>query len=229
MRTHILQHSDGTPPGAVLQWLRDKGHKHDLRRLDIGHSLPDLSETELIVILGGPMNVDDVKDHPWLRDEKLFLEGAIAAGKSCLGLCLGGQLLAQTLGAKVTKNTHWEVGWHPVQLEGGSELTVFQWHQDTFTLPNKAERIATNSITENQGFRFGRNVVGVQFHPEATTEWVVECAEEVPYPVGPHVQSGPKILEGQNFLVPMRTWFFDLLNELEKQTLTISRERESVR
>jgi GMP synthase-like glutamine amidotransferase len=211
MRAHILQHSDGTPPGTVVQWLQQKGIGYEIRCLHKGDQLPSLSETDLLVILGGPMNVDDVVEHPWLTTEKDFLKKAIHAGKACLGLCLGGQMLAQTLGARVGKNQHWEVGWHPVKLDDGRELIVFQWHQDTFSLPPGSKRMATNAITENQAFRYGENVIGIQFHPEATKEWVKECAEEKPYPCGPFVQPQSVVLDGEIYLQEMRDWFFRVL------------------
>ncbi len=221
MKITILQHSNGTPPGTVLDWIKERGHQADVRRLQdtpAGQSLlPSLSETEFLIILGGPMNVDDVDKHPWLNDEKKFLRQAIEGNKPCVGLCLGGQLLAQTLGATVRKHKHWEVGWHSVQLNGGKkDLTVFQWHQDTFGLPEGAMRIATNSITENQGFRFRDHVVGLQFHPEATPEWVKECTEEEDYPQGPYVQDEATVMAGLDHLPQLRRWFFELLDEVEK-------------
>lgn len=190
-----------------------------------GAALPDLGKVDWLVILGGPMNVDDMRLHPWLKKEKEFLRDAIRASVPCLGLCLGAQLLAQTLGADVRKNANWEVGWHPVRLKSGNDLTVFQWHQDTFDLPDGAIRTATNSITENQSFLYGQHVIGTQFHPEATKAWVEEFADENPYPAGPFVQSPEQVLGGSHHLPAMRAWFFDLLEGLE--TLALARKRDS--
>jgi GMP synthase-like glutamine amidotransferase len=223
MNIAVLQHSKGTPPGTLLDWIKEKGRSYQLVKLHEGDALPKLSDVHMVVVLGGPMNVDDVEKHPWLRDEKEFLRQAIAAQKTCLGLCLGGQLLAQVLGATVKKHTHWEVGWHPVFFghEGADRLMVFQFHQDTFDIPQGATRIATNRICENQGFIFGRNVVGLQFHPEASEEWVRECATEKPYPEGQHVQPVDQVIEDIVFITPMRKWFFSLLDRME----SVTRER----
>jgi GMP synthase-like glutamine amidotransferase len=219
MRIHVLQHSELTPPGSVLDWLQLKNHRYSVVRVDKDEPLPALSETDWIIILGGKMNVDQLQEYPWLAREKLFLKEAVDAHKTCLGICLGGQLLAQTLGAEVRPNDHWETGWHPVQLgvhlDQDLRLTAFHWHEDTFSLPNGAIRIATNLITENQGFMFGDHIVGLQFHPEAKEEWIKQCAESDPYPSGPYTQNPEDVLKGTIFLHPMRKWFFELLNKME--------------
>jgi len=213
----ILQHSSGTPPGSLLEWAGARGHRPDLRLLHDGASLPALNEFDLLVSLGGPMNVDDVEEFPWLADEKRLLREAVGAGRRCLGLCLGGQLMAQALGGDVRPNLHWEAGWHPVTLNDGRRLTVFQWHQDAFTPPAGAERIATNDITPNQGFRLGASAIGLQFHPEATADWIRECSKEEPYPQGPYVQRPEEIVAGlAPHLAEMRAWFFGLLDGLVK-------------
>jgi len=209
----------------VLDWLKLKNHSYSTVRLFEGESLPSLSETDWLIILGGPMNVDEVDQHPWLGEEKEFLRHAIAEGKTCLGLCLGGQLLAQALGATVRKNESWEAGWHTVQIGSnqiGSDfrLTVFQWHQDTFALPEGATRVATNRNCENQAFAYGDHVVGLQFHPEATEDWVRECLEDKEQPSGPHAQKPEQMLENIIFIHPMRKWFFELLDRMESVTRT---------
>jgi GMP synthase-like glutamine amidotransferase len=214
MKISVLQHSEGTPPGSILNWATQRGHHIDLYKLHQGDTLPELHSIGLLVILGGPMNVNDVELFPWLAAEKRFLKSAIDSGAACLGLCLGGQLLAQILGARVQKNNHWEVGWHQIALEGATNLAVFQWHQDCFELPPGAERIATNTITENQAFRFGKKILGFQFHPEATAEWVKECSEDQDYPVGPFVQSPAEVMAGVQQLPAMQKWFFGVLDSL---------------
>lgn len=233
LRVHVLQHSELAPPGTVLDWLKARGHAATLVRLYGGDSLPTAVETDWLIVLGGEMNVDDTAQFPFLVEEKKLLREAIAAKKTCLGLCLGGQLLAQSLGAAVKKNPDWEVGWHTVHFGGGvgngpghsaaagpdSRLMVFQWHQDTFDLPADGVRVATNRVTENQGFMFGDRVVGLQFHPEVNEEWVKAKVEKTdPMPEGAHVQTKEQILEGVIFATPLRKWFYDLLGRLETIT-----------
>lgn len=224
LRVHVLQHSDDTPPGSVLDWLKTKGHAATLVRLHQGDALPSTDETDWLIVLGGGMNVDETDKHPWLIEEKKLLREAVEKKITCLGLCLGGQLLAQTLGAEVKTHEHWEVGWHTVHFgqTGGERLMVFQWHQDAFGLPEGAIRVATNRATENQGFAYKDHVVGLQFHPEATEEWITTLADE-PKPEGAHVQTKEQILEGMIFLTPLRKWFFDLLSRLEQITFAHKR------
>lgn len=218
MKITVLQHSTDTPVGTLSDWAEKKGHQLDIRQLFAGADLPHLSQVEWLVILGGPMNVDEHEKHPWLVKEKAFIKQAVAEGRLCLGLCLGGQLLAQALGARVSRHTHWEVGWHPIEFNSGEKLHMFQWHQDTFEIPDGAQRIATNEVTLNQGFTFKDHVVGLQFHPEATDEWVHECMIESPYPTGPYVQSPDLLREGLIYRPKMTAWFFKLLDQMETKT-----------
>jgi len=218
LRVAILQQSEGTPPGSSLEWLADRGHDYVLCRLDRNQSLPSLDDVDMIIVLGGSMNVDDLELHPWLATEKAWLKQAITTGKTCLGLCLGGQLLAQIMGGKVRKHAHWEVGWHPVNFTNGKILTVFQFHQDTFDLPDRARLFASNPITVHQAFSIGHRTIGLQFHPEATEAWIRECSNEKPYPLGPYVQTPQQLREGIGYLAPMKIWFFDLLDQLAAMT-----------
>ena len=224
LRVHVLQHAESTPPGSVLDWLKAKGHAATVVRLFNGDSLPNVDETDWLILLGGSMNVDQTDEFPFLVEEKRLIHAALEKKITCLGLCLGGQLLAQSLGATIKKNSEWEVGWHTVHFGNGStpesRLTVFQWHQDTFDLPAGATRVATNRMSENQGFAFGEGVVGLQFHPEATEDWVkAKTSEDQILPSGAHVQTKEQMLAGVIFLTPLRKWFFDLLNRLEQITI----------
>lgn len=222
VRIAILQHSKDTPPGTLIDWIESRRHPYTVHHLYEGQPLPTLSEFDWLVVLGGAMNVDETEKHPWLVEEKRLIRTALDERKTCLGLCLGGQLLAQCMGAQVKKNTLMEVGWHPIQLgthlDSDQRLMVFQWHEDAFDLPEGAIRVATNRTTENQGFFFGDHAVGLQFHPEASEEWVRACSEEQPYPTGSHVQSPELLIEGLVFLTPMKKWFFDLLSRMESMT-----------
>jgi GMP synthase-like glutamine amidotransferase len=218
-RIHLIQHSDGSGPGSTYEWLTSKKLEATLVRMHKGDRLPAVEDTDWIIVFGGPMNVDEVEAHPFLIEEKAFLKKALDAKKTLLGVCLGGQLLAQTLGAKVTKAPEWEVGWHVVHLgqnqDAEQRLVVFQWHQDTFGLPPGAHRVASNTICENQAYFFGDRVVGVQFHPEATEEWVIECAADTDYPSGKSVQTPVQLVEGMMYQRPLKKWYFDLLNRME--------------
>jgi GMP synthase (glutamine-hydrolysing) len=136
-----------------------------------------------LIVLGGPMNVDEVEKHPFLVDEIQWIRQAAQAGIPMLGICLGSQLLAKAFGAKVYPNGTKEIGWYPLELTpaaaedrlfAGStpNLTVFQWHGDTFDLPPGAIHLAQSPLCRNQAFRIGTSVYGLQFHIEMTSEMV---------------------------------------------------------
>jgi GMP synthase-like glutamine amidotransferase len=222
LRIHILQPSEKTPPGAIDEWVRSKNHDVKLVRLFTGDPLPKVDETDWLITLGGRMSVSEQIDYPWIPEVMNLLRDAYRAHKTGLGICLGAQLYAEALGGKVRRNDHWEVGWFPVKLgppnSTMANLKVYEHHQDTFELPPSAVRIATNEAARNQGFALGDRVVALQFHPEATPEWIEEGFRDDPYQTGPWVQSPEEIRNGMDSLAPMRKWFFALLDQLEAVT-----------
>jgi GMP synthase (glutamine-hydrolysing) len=136
-----------------------------------------------LVVMGGPMNVDQTDRFPYLATEVQWLRAAVRAELPTLGICLGAQLLAKALGARVSPNRVKEIGWYEIDLEPEALLDgllagsrpreiVFQWHGDTFDLPCGAVRLARGKTCENQAFRYGPSAYGVQFHPEMTAEMV---------------------------------------------------------
>ncbi|HZZ71495.1 MAG TPA: gamma-glutamyl-gamma-aminobutyrate hydrolase family protein [Pirellulales bacterium] len=148
-----------------------------------------------LIVMGGPMNVDEVDRYPFLALEVALLQRAIAASLPVLGICLGSQLLAKAAGARVYPNAIKEIGWYPLQVEPAAaedplfhdwplESTVFQWHGDTFDLPSGAVWLARSALCRQQAFRVGSAAYGLQFHIEMTErmidEWLCEsggCAE----------------------------------------------------
>jgi len=140
-----------------------------------------------LIVMGGPMNVDQVNEYPFLFEEVRLIEKLLSEEKPVLGICLGAQLIAKALGSKVFPNKEKEVGWHPVELTkqadtdpvfGGvpPSLNVLHWHGDTFHLPSGAVHLARSSRCENQAFRWGRHTYGLQFHLEVTPSMVVSWA-----------------------------------------------------
>jgi GMP synthase (glutamine-hydrolysing) len=131
-----------------------------------------------LVVLGGPMSVDDTAEHPHLITELHLIEQALQRGVPVLGICLGAQLIAKALGARVSRNAEKEIGWHDVvpTAEGRTDLlftnfgereTLFHWHSDTFEIPHGAVHLAESALCSNQAFRYGTNIYGFQFHLEA--------------------------------------------------------------
>jgi GMP synthase (glutamine-hydrolysing) len=195
MNVLIIKHVDIEGPGLIEYCLRQRKIPYQILCLGTDDLLPKPDGFTHIVLLGGPMNVYEEDRYPFLRGEDLFIKEAIQRGKHILGICLGAQLIAKALGAKVTRAPSKEIGWYDVSLteEGCGDpffaslpktFRVFQWHEDTFEIPKWAKLLATSTAVPNQAFRYGDNAYGLQFHLEVTTEmiraWMEEYKEEAP-------------------------------------------------
>jgi GMP synthase (glutamine-hydrolysing) len=168
-----------------------------VRYLDVGFArieAPDPVAPSLMVVLGGPISASDDARYPTLVPLLTMIEKRIAAGLPILGICLGAQLIARALGARVYSAGHTELGWSPLTLtEAGraspvrhvdGELTsMLHWHGDTFDLPTGATRLASTPACENQAFVFGDHVLGLQCHPEIRADrfepWLIGNAGEL--------------------------------------------------
>ena len=179
MRAHYLQHVPFEGLGSIEAWLVDAGYEITGTQLYTSPLLPEVEDIDLLVIMGGPMSVNEEQDYPWLAAEKAFIRRVIEAGKATLGICLGAQLIANALGGEVFKNSVKEIGWFPIRAaktsnEAGfqfpEEITVFHWHGETFSLPTGAVRIAESEGCKNQAFQLGAHVIGLQFHLETTPD-----------------------------------------------------------
>ncbi len=195
MNVHYLQHVPFEDLGSMEPWLRAQGHRLSATHLYRGEVLPEPSAPDALIVMGGPMNVADDAQHPWLTAEKDFLEAFIReTDKPVLGICLGAQLIAHVLGARVGRNAAPEIGWFPVTpdpafsasrwghcLEPG--MPVFHWHGDSFDLPAAALPVGHTSACANQGFVLDDRIVGLQFHLETTAEsarhLVRACGDEL--------------------------------------------------
>ena len=179
MRIHCLQHVTYEGPGSILRWARQKGHGFTRSHLPDGHRLPAADSFDMLVVMGGPMSVHDEAAHPWLVEEKRFIGAAIRDGKKVLGVCLGSQLVAQALGARVYRNEAKEIGWFKVMKAEDAkrselsqafpdEMEVLHWHGETFDMPKGAIHLARSEACQNQAFVHGGRVLGLQFHLEMT-------------------------------------------------------------
>lgn len=173
MRVHVLQHADGEGLGSLAEWFLLQDASISTLRVDLNPDFPHIDEFDWLVILGGPMGAYDEDLYSWLKTEKEFIRQAIEANKRVLGICLGGQLIASAMGAKVYTNKQKEIGWFPIQKTNNiapwldSEQHFLCWHGDYFDLPESAISFATSDITEHQGFYLGPRVWALQFHIEA--------------------------------------------------------------
>lgn len=202
MKIHIFQHAHFEVPGNMLDIISKQNNTITYTRFFEDFELPQFSDIDLLIILGGPMSIHDEEIYPWLRIEKKFIRKAIDLGKKVLGICLGSQLLANVLGADVFPNNQKEIGWYNIQkadIENCNflskfpgEVRAFHWHGDTFDVPDGATRIFKSQATQNQGFIYNNNVVALQFHWElekANVEKLIEF-------------SGIDITEGQFIQTP---------------------------
>ena len=177
MRVVVIMHVENEGPGAFRDLLAAAGIEVRVARLHLGDALPEPREFDAALSMGGPMNVYEEERYPFLREETRFLQMAAALELPVLGICLGAQMIAKAAGAAVTKNRVEEVGWRTVDLTDAgvadplfrglpAVLPVFQWHGDTFAVPDGGALLATGVDCHNQAFRFRRSY-GLQFHLEA--------------------------------------------------------------
>jgi len=192
MRAHYLQHVPFEGLGSIEPWLESNGYELTHTRFFESTVLPDPKTIDFLVIMGGPMSVNDEDVYSWLVSEKQFIHEVIESEKPVLGICLGAQLIASAMGGRVFPNPVKEIGWFPIytvdSIVGSvfsfpSSETVFHWHGETFDMPPGAIRLARSEGCENQAFQIGKSVIGLQFHLETTPEsaWqiVSHCRDEL--------------------------------------------------
>ncbi|MCF7787941.1 MAG: type 1 glutamine amidotransferase [Prosthecobacter sp.] len=191
MNVHILQHVPFEGIGSMEPWLRMQSANITRTRFFESWTLPDVSSLDLVIAMGGPMSVNDEDELPWLVQEKQFIRAAIQQGVPVLGICLGAQLIASALGARVYAGMQREIGWFDIEAVPHASgtfafpktATVFHWHGETFDLPDGAVHLARSAACEHQAFQIGTNVIGLQFHLETTPESaeaiITHCRDEL--------------------------------------------------
>jgi GMP synthase-like glutamine amidotransferase len=183
MRLHFIQHVPFEQPGFLESWAARNHDFITFSRLYESDYFPEPELIDFLVVLGGPMSVNDTAKYTWMKRELDFLEKAVKKRKKILGICLGAQMLARVLGGSVYRNIYPEIGWHPVRLapaarnlplfEGFPDSWIaFLWHQETFAIPPMGFRIAESAACPNQGFLYDDHVMALQFHMECERETV---------------------------------------------------------
>lgn len=181
-KIHCFRHVSFEGLGCMKKWFNEKSYP--ITYTDFFESdfrIPSPQDYDVLIIMGGPMGTYEEEQYAWLKAEKEAIRKAIDNHKAVIGICLGSQLIANTLGAKVYKNAEKEIGWWKIKFsnEGkkvapfdtfNEEITVFQWHGDTFDIPKGATRIASSDICKNQAFIYNHKVLGLQFHFEVDKE-----------------------------------------------------------
>jgi len=188
---HVLQHVPFEGPGCIRTWLDQQGFLISTTHLYRDETLPDIQQIDFLIIMGGPMSVNDEIDYPWLAKEKQLIRRAVDRQIPVLGICLGAQLIASAAGARVFANHQKEIGWFPVHAVNKADscfcfpaaCTVFHWHGETFDLPDHAILLASSNACSHQAFQIGANAIGLQFHLETTKEsalaMVDNCGSEL--------------------------------------------------
>lgn len=190
----VVKHIACEGLGLWQEFFSEKEIKLEIVELQEVHSLPPPERYKAVFVLGGPMNVYEEDAYPFLKEEDRFIKRALERGVPFVGFCLGAQLLAKALGAKITQNPAREIGWFEVSLTEQGRIDpmfdslsecfeVFQWHGDTFTIPEGAVRLAVSKLCKNQAFRYGKTAYGFQFHveikPDMVSQWVTEYSEDL--------------------------------------------------
>lgn len=167
----VLQHVPHEGPGLIAKWAKENQHQLKVHSLfNKKDHVP--TDSEFLIVLGGPMGVGDTAEFPWLKEERDLIKQLIDKEKPVFGVCLGAQQIATALGSTISMNNQKEIGWFPVNRTATKlsffpeRLDVFHWHQETFSLPNGATRLFASEACSNQGFLYGENVIGLQFHFE---------------------------------------------------------------
>ena len=229
-RLHYLQHVKFENLNYIKTWAENNNFMISQTALYDNDPFPDHDQYDWLIILGGPMNIYEYNKFPWLKAEKEFIEKAIHDNKKVVGICLGAQLIAHALGAKIYKNEFKEIGWFPVKRTDESaksrifsdlpvHFQAFHWHGDTFDIPYGSVRTVSSSACENQAFEYNNGrVIGLQFHLESTIDsvnlLVQNCADEITE--GEFIQSEEKIISGNYNINDSNQTLIKLLNNLNR-------------
>ncbi len=228
MHIHYFQHDHFEDLGYIGDWAERNNITTSVTRFDLKPELPSMENFDWLVILGGKMGVNDSVEYPWITAEIGFIKSAVESGKIVIGICLGSQMVASALGAKIYKNTEPESGFYPVNFNENihtdpvfrhfsAKLEVMQMHFDIFDLPLGAVSMADSKITPFQAFRFGNNVFALQFHFEVTEAnapvFIREITPEIVYGT-PLVQKPAEMLQEIGHCKLNNQVFAKVLNEI---------------
>ena len=207
-------------------------HSINYTRFYENHKIPNIVDFDLLIILGGPMSVNEEEKYTWLKTEKIAIKEAIEKNKIVIGICLGSQLIANVLGEEVYKNSEKEIGWFDINLIEQKEsentlnlkekrLKVFHWHGETYKLPENSNHLAYSECCENQAFLYNKRILGLQFHLEVTQKSIVTMIENGRNELnkGKYIQLENEILEQAEYIESNNKLMFQILDNLTKKSL----------
>jgi GMP synthase-like glutamine amidotransferase len=229
-KIHYFQHVPFEGLGSIGEWITLSGHSLTSTRFFESAVLPEISDIDWLIVMGGPMSVNNEKQYPWLAAEKKFIRQAIDEGKTVLGICLGSQLVSAALGAKVYQNKEKEIGWFDIELtcfaksdklffDIENRIKVFHWHGDTFDLPEKAVHLAFSKGCKNQAYSYKDKVLALQFHLEPTENSLRQMIDfgRGELKSGKYVQTEQELKKYDLLIESSRKILFTLLNRLAQQ------------
>lgn len=230
IRIHWFQHMPFEGLGCIEDWVKRENHQLSCTRFYANDPLPSLDDFDWLIIMGGPMGIYDEDKYPWLDAEKEFIRLAITDRKMVLGICLGSQLLSDALGGRVRPGKNKEIGWFPVtKTETGrssailksmpDEMNVFHWHGDQFEIPDGCHGLAESVACPSQILLHRDQVLGLQFHFEATEQSVHSMLEHLRDELkeqGPFIQSEEEIIAGLSNCDEGNRVMFSILDRLAK-------------
>jgi GMP synthase-like glutamine amidotransferase len=230
LRIHYFQHVPFEGLGSIEEWISLSGHSLTATRFFESAIFPDISDIDWLIVMGGPMSANDEIQYPWLSAEKKFIRKAIDEGKTVLGICLGSQLVSAALGAKVYQNEEKEIGWFDIELtcfaksdklffDMDDRLKVFQWHGDTFDIPEKAVHLAFSKGCKNQAYSYKDKVLALQFHLEPTQNSLRQMVDagRDELKSARYVQTEQELLRYDQLIESSREILFTLLNRMAQQ------------
>lgn len=225
MRIHYFQHVPFEGLGNIEDWIKSKGHELSSTSFFNNEAPPKIGDIDWLIIMGGPMGAYEENLYPWLTTEKRFISQAINKGVRVLGICLGAQLIAAALGAKVYPNARKEIGWFPINLIENSiksallrrlpaEILAFHWHGDTFDLPAGAKHLAESAACKNQAFSYANQVLALQFHLDLKRENIEQliknCGNELI--ASPYIQTAKQMLAQSDQFAVIKKYMRQILD-----------------
>lgn len=233
LRLHYFQHVPFEGLGSIADWCRGRQIPVSATRFYAGDTVPGIDAYDFLVVMGGPMSVNDKLQYPWLDEERRHIAAAVDGGKTVLGICLGAQLIADAAGAAVYPNEQKEIGWFPVTRAAAAppdgplagilpvRVLAFHWHGETFDLPAGAIHLASSPACAHQAFALNDRVIGLQFHLETTrdsaTALIGNCGTDITD--DPFVQSASEMLADENRFADINRTMARLLDRLNQRFL----------